>query len=915
MQATQKDKRISIPAGYTIVLFISLLAGLLTSTSLLGQTDSEGTDPAQAVVIETSLTTEEQPITRDEREKILATYEQHRREYREKREDITDEVEQELKNLTGKIKALNSDLKKGAAHLATVYQTKKQGSPAEISDDLLRLSEDKSKYERLLSALSMLNRASSFILSPLAFAAGTNGESVLFIFLPLTALNIFLYLFFRQRATFLRNKKLLITLLATIFLACATSLLAAPMDKRQEVISKLHFTADTLALTANQKAIAILESRNGQQIDLPPNLISGDEKLTIYTTVAANSPEYYVTLAALYSAEKDTEKAVESLRNIAEKNNLEEDPGEKIITSTVYFLVENGHPEIAGDMVINFADLITDTVVLSDLAEYLRVYSMQDSFSYTMKLLEQKTETTAGLLAIADSYYQAGGTEKSQSILERAFDAAKDTNDILLIAHACVRQQDDIMLKQLPERCMELAGDPNHAIALAKLYHEQQQYPLATAALKVAISKSTQLEQLKPVVQATVELKLEFLMDKIREKVILLSPGLQNGFKDDLFQQAYAQDLQFIDFLLSQKMPANGVKLFDELITRIKKEKIKDDQYISFMLHGAFDALERDMKKKAESIVFKLSMLIKPRTKSFSTSVTLPDGLLNSLQGLPDPDKVSIPLFNGLINEDIGQLSKAERVYMQAVIYSLDSVNSNLAEEPPETLNEFFLLGRLWQKENRINDLASLDHIYSFLEKQSLKNLTERRGEKLLTEPLARIAELKEKRDKQLTAIKAYDVHIAEEKVEYTSRQALMAEKMETTLAAEKKTVAALARKVTLKAGSTLLVQLVLLGLIIGCTVLAWQYSQQLKEHRTYGFFSKFLELNGWLRVFSIVGILSGFSLIIASQFLQIFQKVHELNLAGGPAEGSVRTSNGAVNLSSERNSDKNDQQEMRNEI
>jgi hypothetical protein len=910
MQASKSRKISFILSFFAAISLIFILEGVLGTTSVFGESERQASEPAQPAATIISPAVEKEQTPDKDRDTIIVAYKQHRLEYQKKKENIRNEVKLELKKLTDQLRSLSSDLKTGAGHLKTVYHPQEQELDPEVSKSILRLNENKARYEGLLSTLSALNRGSGFIFSPLAFAAGTHADSVLFIFLPLTILNIFLYLFFQQRPTFTRYKKILIALLVTAFLACATSLLAAPMDKRQEVQSKLHFTEKILALKGNAKAIAILESGSRSQTVLPANLVSGDKWLTVYPTVTTNSPEYYVTLAALYSAEKETEKAVESLKNIAEDTELEGEPNDKIIVDTIHFLVENGHLDIAHTMVTNFAKLITDTNILSDLAQYVGAYSMRDSFSYTMELLEEKSVTTSELLAVASSYYKSGKTDKVQSTLTLAFDASRDMKDILLIASDCIKLQSDSLLEQLPAKMEHLPADPGLTIDLAKLYHEQQEYPLAAAALKLATSQATRLEQLESVTLAAVELKLEFLLVKIREKVILLNPALQKDLSDNTFQQAYAQVLQFVDFLINEKMPANAAKLYDALLYRIKEGRVKDDQYVSFMLHSAFDALQRNMKERAEKTVFKLSMLIKPRTKSFSTYLTLPENLLQSLHGLPDLGRVSVPLFNGLINEDIGQFSKAERVYMQAIIYALDSVNRSQGDQLPETLNEFFLLGRLWQNENRIKDLASLDQVYSLLENRILKSLRKKEEDKLLTEPLARVAELKEQREKQLGLIKAFDTRMAKLKAREIDRQEKKVKNAQAALSAKKKTVTALTREVMLKAVSTLIIQLMLLVLIIGCAVIAWQYSQRLKEHRTYGFFTRFLELSGWLRVFSIVGIVSGFISIIFSQFLQIFQKVHESSPKMIQETGTIYTGNGAADSPIKKNGGGSDRPE-----
>lgn len=892
MLPTKSIIKSSAPSPFISFLLFFLLTHLLASAPALGQPDEQPADTASLPPVSIA-----QQDRQKQHESIRAAYQQHRLEFQDRKEKISDEVKQELEQLADKIGSLNSELKKGDAHLNTVYQSDQQELPSEIKEKILYVNEKQLKYKRILSVLSVINKGSAFILSPLTIAAGSDAGNILFIFLPLTVLNIFLYLFFRQKVTFTRYRTLLIAILVTVFLTCATSLFAASTEKRDEVQTKLKFAESMLELTGNQKAIAILEDRSAEQTILPSGLITGDQRLEVYKTVTTDSPEYYVTLAALYTADKRTEDAIETIANIAEKDGLAGNPTEKIIINTVHFLVENGHADIAGKVIANHAGLISDTKTLLELAQYLTTYSMQVSSDYVMELTEEKTETAVGLVALAESYHKIGEKDKELSILTRALNTSRNIDDILLIAQTCVKLQIDSVLKQLPAKAEELPGSTELLIDLAGIYNDQGESSLAAATLQQAITKSSQLDQLKQVAQIAIEFKLESLMDKIREQVILLCPDLQSDPDSEQFKLAYSQCLQFVDFFFTLKKETDAAKLFNTLTAKVKEDRVKDDRYISLMLSSASDALQRDMKQKAASIVFKLTMMIKPRTKSFSTYIKIHEEFLGSIQGIPDRDMVSIPLFNGLINEDIDRISNAERVYLQAVIYSLDAVNKSYGDKLPDTLNEYFLLGRLWQKENRIDDLASLDRVYTLLETLILENMKEKEQQRVLTEPLARLTELEEKREKQLALLQNHDAEKKEKKAEHTRRQEQIIKEAHLSLAAEQKTLAKLTRKLLFKTLSTIIAQLILLGLVIGCALIAWKYSRHLKEHKTYGFFTKFLELNGWLRVFSILGMLSGICLIIVSQFLQIFQKVHELALHMAPETNSMYADAAATKL------------------
>jgi hypothetical protein len=367
-----------------------------------------------------------------------------------------------------------------------------------------------------------------------------------------------------------------------------------------------------------------------------------------------------------------------------------------------------------------------------------------------------------------------------------------------------------------------------------------------------------------------------------------LSPHLKKSAEDKEFRSDYDRALGFVDYLLQQKRPEDASRLFDDITTAIKTVRKRNRKFISLMVECARDALRRGLKKQAADIVLELTYT-KPREAAYSVYVELEEDFLKSLPEVPDRDMVAIPLFHGLIDEDMNRLSDAEKVYMQAVIYSLNKVNTSYGDHIPATLNEFYLLGRLWQNDDKINILASLDRVYTLLEKKVLEEIKEKERQRVLGAPLDQLADLQKQRERQRATIEEEDRKMAERKKELEQQQQEMIAGARAELAQESRELSLLTARVVTKTLATLVIQIVLLGLLIGCAVLAWRYSQRMREQKTYAFVTRYVELNGWLRVFSLLDILTGFGLILVGQFFQLFQKINEAISPDKPGTGPAR--------------------------
>ncbi len=858
------------------LLLPSFLAALFCLPVLATAEEATAPAPAQATVRESS-----------RQDQVITAYQQHRLQFLTARKNISAEVQAERGKLDREIARLAAELERGKRSLAATSRLGRAEIPAGLQNQLRRTRQQIDKWDSVLSILPYIQGAVAVFLAPWSVIAGPFTDKIFLCILPIMALNIVLFLFYRHRDVFTRHKKWLIICLVAAILASATSLMAAPVDKRLQVETSLRYAEDMLTLSGNAKAIRILEGKAGKKFILPDG-IQGCSGLNLYNNVELNSPEYFMTLASLYCAGHQDGKAIEALSAIAEKKGLEGTPDTDSIIKTIHYLVDKGYTDVAGTAVKNHAASIRNTETLLELSDYLRAHTMQVSADAVMATVLKNTSTTSGLVYLANYYQKAGKIDKAGELLAKALKKARSIQDIIAVARGCGTIQADDIWKNIPARAKRLSGSPEDLVNLARLFRKHGASEQVAANLGRAIDEVKDMYGLQAVVKAAIELHQEDVLDKAGDKALSLFQDLRRNFRDKRFQQAYNGALDYIDFLLSLERREDATGFFKNMTRKIQKNHRVDDEYIGHMIELSRAALQRDMKKQAEEIVFKLAVRdIRPRTRAFSTYIGLPEETpLDSIHGLPDPSRVAVPLYQGLLDEEINQLSKAEQAYMQSVIFSLDAINNSYGDKLPRSLNDYYLLGRLWQKENRTEVLASLDRVYTLLEKRILERLRKKERQQTFQEPLARLARLKQERQIQIAQIEELKEKAAQRKERLAAQRRQMTDEAYQELERAKSRLSEQMAKALLKSAATLVLLVILLAILFGCLRLAYLYSQRLQEHRLYGFVSRFAELNGWVRVFSVLGLPSGLTLVLASQFFQIFQKIHELTLQQVPRAG-----------------------------
>ena len=819
---------------------------------------------------------------------IIFDYQKHRQEFESKKNHITTEVEEERSGLQQQIHELKTEIADGKHHLNTAYNFQDFPLPPELDKELKHVNGIIAQYHSNAQSLIPLKSVALAGLSiiplvaiiPWAISGGMSSINLLLAFaVSITTGNLYLFIRFRSPEIFLKYKKKLTLLLIVVLVASATMVFAEPVEKRVEVEAKIRQAENMLNLAGNQKAIIVLESRPTGKVFLPEKLVSGDPNLKISRELITDSPEYFISLAALYMSEKKNDKAIEILSSLAENRGVVSPPDGEIVISLVHFLVENGHSDIAGKAVTNHARYIQEPARQLELAEYLRKHDLQLSADHIMNLLLKNTSSISGLTILAQFFNETGKQDKTLELLTKALNQARILEEVIVLAEASLKLHAEAVFQKIPEKCKNITGTSAQFIQLAILFCKNGQSSIASFTLQQAATLADNPQALKEVIKAIIDNRQDSVMEHVRIKILHnINNIVTLPLNSEQFRKQFSFGLDFVDFLLNLNRKEDASKLFEAIIALIRQGREKNNEYMQFMTGCIQEAVQREFRQVATEMATELTFT-KPRDKAYSTFVTVRDDFLRSLQGLPNRNKVAVPLLAGLINEDSNRISEAEQWYIQAVLLTLDRVNSSFGDYTPDSLNHFYLLGRLWEKENRTEVLAPLDRVYASLENKYLQGLKETVRRELLAKELNELATVQRELALQKETIEQRDKEFAPNRAAWEQKLQERIAEAKTELEEKKKTASLLPLRTFLNGLATVVILLVILGFLAGCIRLAWDYSQRMQEHRCYGFFSRFIEVHGWVHCFSLIGIPEGLFLIFFGQVQQIFQKMHELSL------------------------------------
>jgi hypothetical protein len=373
---------------------------------------------------------------------------------------------------------------------------------------------------------------------------------------------------------------------------------------------------------------------------------------------------------------------------------------------------------------------------------------------------------------------------------------------------------------------IEGADNVKGLVELSTFLFDNGENDKGTDALEQALNSVKTTNDLLLVTETAIKAQKDQIIDQVTRKTELIS---------DLSQR-----LKFTDIFLEYHRKEEAISVFAEMIKDVRSNTPNKIEQLIFLIDAA---LNRDFIPQAVNATQRLFLYLGQKKNDFPMNIGMK---LESAKELPHKDKITLPQFYGMLNEELEYTDKAEEQYIDSINLSLRHILESYGYDLPDSLNDYYLLGRIWTKKNKNDLIGQLDRVYSIIEEQFIQQQTLALEGNL--ETLQNKIKQKNKEGKELS-----------DKIQSSERQN-----------------ANQSRELTVRILSLTATLILFVCIIVGSLILSYQYAKQLTHQKTYGFITKFLEISGWVRVITILGALSGFLAIIFAQFFQILQGIQE---------------------------------------
>jgi len=424
-------------------------------------------------------------------------------------------------------------------------------------------------------------------------------------------------------------------------------------------------------------------------------------------------------------------------------------------------------------------------------------------------------------------------TNRVTNAVEKFVTSIGDTGVLLKLAATLEKGGQQSSAQKALEQAVMRANSAETLFELARYFVHVNKGDKAGEALIKALSRCNTAEKFTELIAIAFDAKNDGV----------IKDGIE-AFKKNSFP--VDRQMRFIDFLLQHNRKEDAIAIF----TNVVNSSLDRDEKVWLFLIDA--ALERGLIDEALSATWNLYKMVRGSGGDGGAAYVIPfaERRLHKATTLPDPKGVMLPEFYGLLYEEKELNDMAERTYIVSLLSSLERILNSHGYDLPQTPNGYYLIGEIWTKNNKIELLKRLDLVYQAIERQVLNRMERGDQDDVRWQPLQ-------------TKLQGLEQHFS------TLQKLSMEKELELSRSA---------RKTFFHVISTIASYIFFIAATVGCATIAWRYSRTLTSCRTFGFFFKFIEITSWLRVMSIIGVVSGILGVVLGQFNQIFQQNQEHN-------------------------------------
>jgi len=426
--------------------------------------------------------------------------------------------------------------------------------------------------------------------------------------------------------------------------------------------------------------------------------------------------------------------------------------------------------------------------MLISLSKFFIEENMLESASKSINSLVTVSRDVTLLLDFADYQYQKMMYDSAQKVLNRAILVAENYKDLIKLA--------DFLLNK-------------------------QKFEEASNAIEKAIFSSYELDVLKEIIKYTIQKNMYGQTKKSVERYITYARTTEDF-------------LNLAEFLIEAKMKENASITIRAAIERSRN--------IESLIKITRFALNNEMYEHA---IFSMKKALKKWRNSWSYLIDSPH-VLYAIKELPTDEKITLPVYLGIIQQKAGFFDGAKLSYETAIILELDEIIDSFAFKIKGNLNNFFYLKQLWQISEEFENLKKLNPIFSLLQKKYLEDL-------------------KKKNDEQIARLEEEIKKLKQNQIDLKSQIGKLRIK---NIKEQAKIFTYLLRLFAFLA--------VVILIIIWMTKKSLQAAREVSIYKFFAFVWKFIETWGWVLIFTVINFLAGIIYILIAQLMQIIQKIQQ---------------------------------------
>jgi hypothetical protein len=420
-----------------------------------------------------------------------------------------------------------------------------------------------------------------------------------------------------------------------------------------------------------------------------------------------------------------------------------------------------------------------------------------------------------------------GKREVAASAWTRVLGEVRDIDVLLEMSEFFNGQGMDDIAKRTFDRAGIAAKSAGELVAVARVLYDRGEEQYGGNALKAAAQAARDLQSVYLVIEEASKHKAD--------EVVIAAGQRGIGIAREIKEQ-----MDVVDTLRSRGQRTAAGKAFEAAVAGVGAG---ESRRLERLLELVDQGVAREMYPEALKAVERLAIMLGGGARAFEVEV--PPALSKNVP--KQDDKVLLRTLYGALQDRSGAVDKARESFESAVAQRLRKIIDTYGYEVPIRVNDYFFLRELLERTGDNAAMARLDPVYQYMETAVRSGLEKEQGasrEEILKQKMAAVESAESR-------VESARRELAEAKAERNKRR------LEFVLQ-------------TLRLFALIALGIILLG---GAVYRASICAKEASSLKSFGFAGKLVESIGWVRTFTVVGVIEGLLGVVFGQAMLVLHR------------------------------------------